>query len=285
MPYVKIGDKRLEYAWHGPGPAAAPTLVFLHEGLGCVAMWRDFPERLAEQTGWGALVYSRAGYGNSDPIDLPRPVGFMHEEALVTLPQVLDAFAIRAAILVGHSDGGSIALIHAGADGKRNFHHEDTKITKAAESNRTKPSERSTKTLIRGLILEAPHVFVEEIGLASIRAIAEEYRGGRLKQALARYHGQNVDATFWGWNDVWLNPEFKSWNIEEYLPQIRVPVLLIQGEDDQYGTPEQVRKVEAGCQGPVRTVLLSDCGHSPHTDQPERTLEAMKSFVGEISGA
>ena len=135
MPHLKIGDKQLEYVWHGPAPAEAPTLVFLHEGLGCVAMWRDFPERLAAQTGCGALVYSRAGYGNSDQCELPRAVRFMHDEALVTLPQVLDAFQIREAILVGHSDGGSIALIHAGADGKRNFHHEDTKNTKTAEND------------------------------------------------------------------------------------------------------------------------------------------------------
>ena len=270
MPRVRIADKQLEYEWHGPAPDAAPTLVFLHEGLGCVAMWRDFPARVAEQTGCGALVYSRAGYGNSDEIELPRPVRFMHTEAVVTLPLVLNAFQIRQAILVGHSDGGSIAIIHAGGV-------KDSKVC--------------------GLILLAPHVFVEEVGLESIRTIAEEYReserdAGRmpahrpqdagapsLRQRLERYHGQNVDATFWGWNDVWLNPEFESWNIEEYLPRIRVPVVLIQGADDQYGTREQIRRVEAGCPGPVRTILLADCGHSPHLDQPERALEAMKEFV------
>ncbi len=315
MPHLKIGDKQLEYVWHGPrpdeAPAEAPTLIFLHEGLGCVAMWRDFPERLAEATGCGALVYSRAGYGNSDSCDLPRAVRFMHDEALVTLPRVLDAFQIRKAILVGHSDGGSIALIHAGGI----FNHEDTKSTKTEESKRTSRS-LSTKTLIGGLILEAPHVFVEEIGLESIRAIAEEYRtaivnvpsaerdAGRmpanrpqdagapvrapvgapsvLKQRLARYHGENVDATFGGWNDVWLNPRFQSWNIEEYLPQIQIPVLLIQGKDDRYGTLAQVNAIEAGCQGPVRTVLLADCGHSPHLDQPAQALEAMREFVDEL---
>jgi pimeloyl-ACP methyl ester carboxylesterase len=302
MPHLKIDDKQLEYVWHGPGPAEAPTLVFLHEGLGCVAMWRDFPERLAEQTGCGALVYSRAGYGNSDPCELPRAVRFMHDEALVTLPQVLDAFAIREAILVGHSDGGSIALIHAGGVLK----HEDTKSTQTADRNRNELGALSPHTLIRGLILEAPHVFVEEIGLESIRKIAEEYRtatvtvplsdAGRmpanrpqdagapsvLKQRLARYHGENVDVTFRGWNDVWLNPEFQSWNIEEYLPHIRVPVLLIQGGDDKYGTLAQVKAIESACQGPVRTVMLADCGHSPHLDQPARTLEAMREFVAEV---
>jgi pimeloyl-ACP methyl ester carboxylesterase len=281
MPLIKIANRQLEYEWHGPSSEAAPTLIFLHEGLGCVAMWRDFPARLAEQTGCGALVYSRAGYGKSDPIELPRPVRFMHEEALKTLPQVLGAFSIREAILVGHSDGGSIALIYAGA---------------------------ATDSRVRGLILEAPHVFVEELGLESIRAIAEDYRergegAGRmpahrppdagaltgapvgasgLRQRLARYHGARVDQTFWGWNDVWLSPDFESWNIEEYLPAIRVPVLLIQGADDQYGTREQIRRIEAGCRAPVRTVLLENCGHSPHLDQPERTLDAMNEFVGEV---
>ena len=308
MPRLKIGDKQLEYVWHGPGPAEATTLVFLHEGLGCVAMWRDFPEKLVAETGYGALVYSRAGYGNSDPCELPRSVRFMHDEALVVLPQVLDTFEIRKAILVGHSDGGSIALIHAGGG----VNHEDTKDTKTADSNRNQTGELSTKTLIRGLILEAPHVFVEEGGLESIRRIAEEYRTAivslpsselatarmpanhpqdagaavgappDLKQRLARYHGENVDETFWGWNEVWLNPEFRTWNIEEYLPHIRVPVLLIQGKDDQYGTLAQVKAIEAGCQRPVRTVLLAECGHSPHLDQPARTLEAMREFVEEV---
>jgi pimeloyl-ACP methyl ester carboxylesterase len=218
-------------------------------------MWRDFPERLAQQTGCGALVYSRAGYGKSTPIELPRPVRFMHDEALLTLPQVLDAVAIRQAILVGHSDGGSIAIIHAGG---------------VADPR------------VLGLILEAPHVFVEEVGLASIRSIADEYRDGKLQKALARHHGENVDATFWGWNDVWLNPEFESWNIEEYLPKIDIPVLLIQGEDDRYGTLEQVRKIEFGCAERVRTVRLADCGHTPHLEQPERALKAMKEFVREV---
>ncbi len=304
MPHFKIADKQLEYVWHGPRPDAAPTLVFLHEGLGCVAMWKDFPERLAETTGCGALVYSRAGYGNSDQVELPRPVRFMHDEALVVLPKVLDAFQIREAILVGHSDGGSIAIIHAGGTSK----HEDTKSTKIADSKRNELGELSTRALIRGLILEAPHVFVEEIGLESIRAIAKEYRGGFvngrstnedagrmpaspvvgapsvLQQRLARYHGDQVDATFWGWIDVWLNPEFQSWNIEEYLPQIQIPVLLIQGADDRYGTWAQVKAIEAGCQTPVRTVLLADCGHSPHLDQPEQALTAMRKFVAEVFG-
>ena len=256
MAHVTIADKQLEYEWYGPSAEDGPTLVFLHEGLGCVSMWRKFPERLAAQTGCSALVYSRAGYGKSDPVALPRPVRFMHEEALATLPLVLDAFKIREAILVGHSDGASISIIYAGGTG-------DPRV--------------------RGLILEAPHVFVEEVGLERIRSISAEYRECNLKQALARYHKQNVDATFWGWSDVWLNPEFGDWNIEEYLPEIKVPVLLLQGEDDGYGTIAQVRKIEGGCQGSVRTLMLPDSGHTPHLEQPELTFDAMKKFVEEVS--
>ncbi len=252
MPYLRVGDKQLEYEWHGPRADEAPTIVFLHEGLGCVAMWRDVPQRLVEQTGCGALVYSRAGYGNSDGIELPRHVRFMHEEALVTLPQVLDVMKIRQAILLGHSDGGSIALIRAGG---------------------------TKDTTVLGLMLEAPHVFVEETGIDSIRALAEDYLSGRLRQRLERYHGENVDLTFWGWNDIWLNPAFHSWNIEEYLPQIRVPVLVIQGLDDQYGSLSQISAIESGCKGPVRTAMLGNCGHSPHLDQTARTIDEITAFI------
>ena len=228
--------------------------MFLHEGLGSVSMWRDFPKRVVEATGCGALVYSRAGYGDSDPVELPRTVRFMHDEALITLPKVLDALSIREAILVGHSDGGSIALIHAGG-------------TRDAR--------------VRGLILEAPHVFVEEHGIKRISAIALEYRNGDLRRRLKRHHGRNVDCAFWGWNGVWLDPEFRSWNIEEYLPQINVPVMVIQGVDDQYGTWRQVEAIERGSAGHVRTTLFKDCGHSPHRDQPEATLRAVIEFLRE----
>lgn len=283
---LRVGDKQLEYAWFGPGPAEAPTLVFLHEGLGCVAMWRDFPKRVVDATGCGALVYSRAGYGNSDAADLPRPVRFMHDEGMITLPQVLNTMNIREAILVGHSDGGSIAIIHAGgASTQKECNYGDTentermKGTKDAESSMKEQGSVSSRALIRGLILLAPHVFVEELGTSSIAAIADEYRGGQLKRRLERYHGSNVDRAFWGWNRVWLDPAFRSWNIEEYLAEIRVPVLVIQGEDDRYGTLRQVQTVKNTCAGPVRTLMLEDCGHSPHLDQPERTLEATMKFL------
>jgi pimeloyl-ACP methyl ester carboxylesterase len=252
MPHLKIKDHQLEYEWHGPGPDQAPTLVFLHEGLGCVAMWKGFPAQVAAATGYGALVYSRAGYGSSDPCELPRPVRFMHDEALNTLPQVLDALEIRDAILIGHSDGGSIALIHAGG------------IRDAR---------------VKGLILLAPHVFVEDLGLDSIRRIRDDFRNGDLRQRLQRYHGKNTDTAFWGWNDVWLNPDFRSWSIEEYLPRISVPVLLIQGDDDQYGTRAQIEAIERGVVGPSQKLLLENCGHSPHLDQFEQTLAAINTFV------
>ena len=195
------GGRRLEYVWIGPAPEDAPTLVFLHEGLGSLAAWRDFPAAVASATGFGALVYSRAGYGGSDPAELPRPVRFMHDEAKV-LGEVLDATGVRDAVLVGHSDGASIAIIHAGSEGG---------------------------TRVRALVLEAPHVFTEPEGLASIARIADTYRTTDLPQRLAKYHGDNAEGAFWGWNRVWLDPEFRAWNIEEYLGLIRVPTLIIPG--------------------------------------------------------
>ncbi len=249
---LRAGGHELEYVWHGPPPSEAPTIVFLHEGLGCVSMWRDFPLKVAEATRCGALVYSRAGYGNSDPVALPRPVSFMHTEALVTLPEVLKAAGVRDAILFGHSDGGSIALIYAG-------------------------SER-VDVRLRGLVLEAPHVFVEDIGIESIAKAAVNYEKGDLRTKLERHHGANVECAFWGWNKVWLDPSFRSWNIEEYLPQVRVPVLLIQGEQDEYGTLRQVEAIKGACAGPVHTLILPNCGHSPHRDQQERTLQAIVDF-------
>jgi len=255
VPYLEAGGHRLEYSWYGPPPREAPTIVFLHEGLGCAQMWRDFPRQVAAAVGCGALVYSRAGYGNSDPVSLPRPVRFMHDEALVTLPQVLDALDVARVILFGHSDGGSIALIYAGSG----------------------QAER-----VRGLVLEAPHVFVEDFGLESIRSIKWEYEQGTLQQRLERYHGKNVDNAFWGWHDIWLDLEFYSWNIEEYLPRIEVPVLLLQGVNDQYGTVCQLEKISAGCKGEVqRTMVLNNCGHSPHRDQPALTMDAVTGFLRE----
>jgi pimeloyl-ACP methyl ester carboxylesterase len=245
------GGRRLEYAWIGPAPEDAPTLVFLHEGLGSLAAWRDFPAAVASATGFGALVYSRAGYGGSDAAELPRPVRFMHDEAGV-LGEVMDAAGVRDAVLVGHSDGASIAIIHAGSEGG---------------------------TRVRALVLEAPHVFTEPEGLASIARIADTYRTTYLPQRLAKYHGDNAEGAFWGWNRVWLDPEFRAWNIEEYLGLIRVPTLIIQGEDDEYGTMRQVEAIERQLAGPAEILVLSDCGHAPHRDQRERVIEELARFV------
>ena len=248
--YIIIGGKRLEMLWHGPPPKQAPTLVFLHEGLGCVAMWRDFPARLAEATGCGAMIYSRLGYGCSDPCDLPRPVRFMHEEGLTVLPQVLNITGVEQCILIGHSDGGSIAIIYAGG---------------------------TTAAPLLGLVTEAAHVFCEEISVRSIEKARKAFLNTDLRSKLAKYHGTNVDCAFWGWNGVWLHPEFIHWNIERYLADIRVPMLAIQGENDHYGTPAQIASI--GRKAGAEVALLSDCAHSPHHDQPEPTFEKMKAFV------
>ncbi|MFH1481517.1 MAG: alpha/beta hydrolase, partial [Pseudomonadota bacterium] len=203
-----VDEKRLETAWYGPPPDKAPTLVFLHEGLGCVAMWHDFPAKLSSATGCGALVYSRLGYGRSDPCPLPRPVRFMHDEGLQVLPALLEVAGIRQCILIGHSDGGSIAIIYAGG---------------------------TSAIPLRGLITESAHVFCEERTVRSIQIAGENYKKGRLRKKLEKYHGDNVDCAFWGWNGAWLHPDFKNWNLEEYLPGIDVPMLVIQGEHDEYG--------------------------------------------------
>ncbi len=238
--------ERLENVWLGPAPEDAPTLVLLHEGLGCVAMWRDFPEALAAATGLGALVYSRFGYGHSPPATLPRPLTYMHEEARL-LPQLLDDAKIREAILVGHSDGGSIALLHAATRDPR----------------------------VRGLALEAPHVFCEDVSVASIAAAKRAFEGGDLRARLARYQGDNVDVAFRGWNDAWLDPGFRAWNLEACLPAIDVPVLVVQGADDVYGTLAQVDAIERGLRAPFTRCVLSECGHSPHKDQRDKTLAAI----------
>lgn len=249
--FLQIQELRLEYQWLGPPPDRAPTLVFLHEGLGCVSMWRSFPEELVSRTGLSGLVYSRAGYGKSDPATLPRPVHFMHDEAEI-LARVLEQLHVRECILVGHSDGASIALIYAGRD---------------------------EATGVRGLVLEAPHVFTEPSGLESIARIAEVYRTSELRARLERHHGPNTDIAFWGWNDVWLDPEFRAWNIETVLPAIVAPMLIIQGQEDEYGTWRQVEAIQGRAAGPVDVQAVPECGHAPHREHAERTLEAMAEFI------
>jgi pimeloyl-ACP methyl ester carboxylesterase len=237
----------LEHRWI-QGRPQHPTLVLLHEGLGSVSMWRDFPDALAERTGCPTFVYSRAGHGTSPPPAARRGVRFMHDEATVVLPALLDRFRIDAPVLIGHSDGGSIALLYA-----------------------------ATATP-RGLVLLAPHVFVEPCSIDSIRRIREQYATTDLRERLSKYHA-DVDMAFRGWNDVWLDPAFRGWNIEGYLAAITCPVLVLQGEDDEYGTRAQVDAIAAQVKGPVQAELLPRCGHSPHRDQRERVLERIAAFV------
>jgi pimeloyl-ACP methyl ester carboxylesterase len=248
---VEIGGVALEYRWVGQANEGTPTIVFLHEGLGSVSMWRDFPERLAAETGCRGLVYSRRGHGASGPIDGPRPVRFMHDEALEVLPALIAHFQLKEVILFGHSDGASIAIIYTGA----------------------------RMGSVRALVLEAPHVFVEPVCIEAIAKIHRAYETTRLGERLARYHGTNTDSMFRSWAGVWLRPEFREWNIEETLRPIEVPVLVIQGENDEYGTLKQVEAVSSRVSGPARTLVLPKCGHSPHRDQCQAVLEAAARFI------
>lgn len=246
--FLHAGGHRLEYR-RIPGDAAKPVLVFLHEGLGSTALWKDFPDAVAAATGSPALVYSRHGYGRSDPLQGPRAVDYMHREALEVLPQVLGALGITAPVLVGHSDGASIALIHAGAG-----------------------------HAVRGVAAMAPHVFVEELTVASIAEAAAAWQTTDLPRRLGRYH-DHVESAFRGWNHIWLHPDFRAWNIEPYLPRITCPVLVIQGEDDQYGTRAQVDAIVAQVPGGARVLMLPGCRHSPHVDCRDAVIGALAAFA------
>lgn len=257
--FLEIDGSRLEYRWVGPGPAEAVTLVFLHEGLGCVDLWRDFPDRLAERTGLGALVYSRPGYGRSDPVPELLGLDYHRTEALDMLPKVLEAAGVRRAILVGTSDGGTISLIYAG-------------------SGQAKGME--------AVISMAAHVFNEEVTIRGIKEARTAYQTSNVRDKLARYHGDNVDWAFWSWCNVWLSPEFRNWNVERYLSGVTVPVLVLQGADDHYGTLAQVDAIAAQVSGPAEKAIISNCGHSPYLEQPGDTLEAMAGFIDRlITGA
>jgi pimeloyl-ACP methyl ester carboxylesterase len=251
---LRIAGKRLETLCLGPAPDRAPTLVLLHEGLGCVDLWRDFPRRLAEATGFGVFVYSRAGYGRSEPVELPRPLDYMTREARDTLPVLLDAIGVRRCVLLGHSDGASIAAIHAGSV-------EDFRV--------------------RGLVLIAPHFFTEDSGLSAIAAASDAYANGDLRARLARYHA-DVDNAFGGWRDAWLDPGFKSWNVADVIDYWRVPALAIQGAGDQYGTLAQIREIETRAYSPVDVEIFDDCKHAPHSEQPEKAVAAVADFCARL---
>ncbi|WP_260293147.1 alpha/beta fold hydrolase [Sedimenticola hydrogenitrophicus] len=253
--YLTLNGTRLECQWFGQPDGDRPVLVLLHEGLGCVDMWRDFPRRLAQQTGLAVFVYSRQGYGGSDPFAHPLDVDFMHREGMDILPAVLDAAGIGQAFLVGHSDGASISLIYAG--------------------ERTDPRDPR----ILGLVLLAPHLFVEEETLHGIRQAKQDYDSGSLAERLRRYHLDHTESTFRHWSGIWLDPRFESWNIEASLPGIEVPLLAVMGEDDQYGTLAQIHTLAERLPQWTELAILKDCGHSPHLEQPERTLELVCDFL------
>lgn len=253
---MRVGRQMLEAYTIGPPPDKAPTLVLLHEGLGCVDLWRDFPRNLAIATGCGVFAYSRSGYGRSDPCSLPRPLDYMTREALSVLPQVLDTIGIRRGAFIGHSDGASIAAIHAGA-------------------------KRDTR--IRGVVLMAPHFFTEAIGLEAIAEARAAFRDADLRHRLGKYHA-HVDVAFRGWNDAWLDPGFRMWNISEYLDNIQVPILCIQGEQDQYGTSAQAEVVAQRAPGPVAIRMIADCRHSPHLEAPEIVKAEIVMFLDGLLG-
>jgi len=255
MKHLVVGGLRLEYQDYPAHRPGLPCIVMLHEGLGCVAMWRHFPERVAAVTGCRVLVWSRAGYGHSQPYAEARTPRYMHREAQEALPALLAELGIERPLLFGHSDGGSIALIFAGA----------------------------FPEVPLGAIIMAPHEFVEEVTLAGILAAKTAWTATDLPQKLGRYHA-DVERVFADWNDTWLSPAFRDWNIEEYLPKIQCPLLAIQGEDDEYATMRQIEVIAE--QVPDTTLVkLPQCGHSPHRDQPAAVLGAVDAFVRRLSGS
>jgi pimeloyl-ACP methyl ester carboxylesterase len=252
--FLDLDPMRLEYRMIGPRPGAAPTIVMLHEGLGSVGLWGDFPDKIAAATGAGVFVYSRAGYGKSSSGKLPRTVRFMLEEACDVLPRVLDAIGFQRGFLLGHSDGGSIAAIYAGS----------------VQDHR-----------VRGLVLIAPHFFTEEMGLAEIVRAHEAFTSGNFREKLSRWHA-DVDCAFRSWSEPWLDPQFRTWDITESLGYIRVPMLIVQGEQDQYGTLKQLEAAQEACYCPVETAVLPGVRHVPQREAPELTLKIVTDFINRL---
>lgn len=244
-------DLRMEYQWVGAARSDHPVVVFLHEGLGSVSMWKDFPEKFCLEHGLTGLLFSRYGYGQSTPRPAEErwPVSFMHAQAHEVLPAFLAHLGITRPWLFGHSDGASIALLHAAR-------HSDN---------------------LSGIVVAAPHVFVEDLTIDSIRAARDVYVNEDLRAKLGRYHA-SVDSAFWGWNDVWLDPQFRQWNIEDDIAAISCPVMVVQGADDEYGTLEQLHAIQRKIPS-TRTVVLPQCGHSPHRDQPEALSQEAARFI------
>ena len=251
---VTIADAGIEYSFYEVKRPATPTIVMLHEGLGALSLWRDIPRKLSSLINCSVFVYSRHGYGQSDFINSEFDAKYMHKEALYILPQVLNHFDISNPILYGHSDGASIALIHAS----------------------------SADTEIMGLILEAPHVFVEEISLDGLKGAKKAFEEGGLKASLAKHH-RKPEMIFRCWNNIWLSPEFLTWNIVSCLSKIKCPALLIQGETDAYGTLSQIDTIEKNLSGSSEKKILPHVGHSPHRENPELVLRSIQQFISKIS--
>jgi pimeloyl-ACP methyl ester carboxylesterase len=252
--FLSIDGSDLEYRMLGPSPDQSPTLVLLHEGLGSAALWGDFPEQLQAATGLGVFVYSRAGYGASSPVKLPRPLDYMQREALEVLPKLLEAIGFQRGLLVGHSDGASIAAVYAGG----------------VEDHR-----------LSGLVLMAPHFIVEDVSVKSIAEIKTAYETTNLREKLARWH-KDVDNAFYGWNGAWLDPKFRAWDTSDYLAYVRVPIAIIQGADDQYGTMRQIQIAQEECYCPVEVTMITGTGHSPHRRAPGATLNAISELANAV---
>lgn len=254
MPDAVIDGHRLEYRLSPPIDPWTPTVVFLHEGLGSLAGWRDFPDQLAQRCGCGILAYSRWGYGGSEERPTPWPGSFMHDEARTDLPALMRTCGVTDAVLFGHSDGGSIALIAAAA----------------------------APDIARGVITEAAHVMVEDVTLEGLRAARARFDTGELRGGLARLHGPNTDALFGGWSTAWLSPAFRTWDIRPLLSQVTCPVLAVQGHDDEYGSPAQVESIAALVTGQVESWVIDGCGHTPHREKADEVVERAAAFIGKL---
>lgn len=255
--FLQVDDVRLEARFLGPSPDTAPTLVFLHEGLGSAALWRDLPERVAAATGWGVLMYSRHGYGSSTRKPHPWPRSYLHDEAVHWLPRVLDAAGIRRAVLVGHSDGGSIAAIAAGL---------------------------GTVPQLAGVVLMAPHVMVEPATMSGVNGAIQAFEHGRLRDHLSRYH-DHVDDAFWGWAKAWTEFGRSGFDVRGLLGGIQVPVMVIQGDDDEYGSADQYESIRAAVSAPVEVRVLDRCRHLLYRDQPFQVVDSVAGFVSGLAVA
>jgi pimeloyl-ACP methyl ester carboxylesterase len=253
LPFAIAGGHKLHYERVGPDGPSSPTLVLLHHALGCVETWGDFPARLCEATGLGALVYSRWGHGRSDPIPpTPRKADYFEKEAWTDLPELLSAAGVAEAILIGHSDGGTVAIFAAARPGP---------------------------VKVRGLVTMAAHIFYDQYSFDGMRQGRKEWLKGELAAGLARYHGDKIEAIYRSWSDYWLNPATIGWNAEYLLPDITCPAFIMQGSEDEFGVPEQVHAIARGVSGPSEGVILDGIGHEPHREAPDLIVEKIARFI------